>query len=408
MKHRYVYHGLTLLAMFLALAPSALAANTWYVDGVNGNDNNDCKTPHTACKTIGHTISLASAGDSILVAAATYTETLTIGFGLKVIGSGASATIIDGGGAGPVLNTYNTDARVTLSKVTVRNGQNELGGGITNLSMLTINHSIVSGNTGRYGGGIYNYLGTLTINDSTISGNNTGNQTGSGGGIYNASTLAINNSTLGGNSAADHGGAIYNENATLTINNCTLSRNSVLNFSGGGIDNEGKGTVMMNNSTVTGNSAVQGGGIYNHVSKIKIMNSTLSENSAFEGGGIFNNAFSTAEFEDTIVAKNQSGGNCYGTVQSENYNLSGDNSCNFNKSGDLNNTDPKLGPLRNNGGPTQTQALLSGSPAIDAGNPSGCTDSRGHLLKTDQRGRPRPDKEDSGGCDMGAYERQKD
>jgi hypothetical protein len=52
--------------------------------------------------------------------------------------------------------------------------------------------------------------------------------------------------------------------------------------------------------------------------------------------------------------------------------------------------------------------LLSGSPAIDAGNPNGCTDGNGNLLKTDQRGMPRPDKEDTGGCDMGAYERQSD
>ena len=52
-------------------------------------------------------------------------------------------------------------------------------------------------------------------------------------------------------------------------------------------------------------------------------------------------------------------------------------------------------------------ALLPGSPAIDAGNPSGCTDDQGNLLKTDQRGQPRPDKEDTGGCDMGAYERRR-
>jgi hypothetical protein len=64
--------------------------------------------------------------------------------------------------------------------------------------------------------------------------------------------------------------------------------------------------------------------------------------------------------------------------------------------------------LGNYGGPTQTIPLLSGSPAIDAGNASGCTDGQGHLLKTDQRGAPRHDKEDAGGCDMGAYERQKD
>jgi hypothetical protein len=90
------------------------------------------------------------------------------------------------------------------------------------------------------------------------------------------------------------------------------------------------------------------------------------------------------------------------------YNLSSDNTCNFTNTGDLNNADPKLGQLGNHSGPTQTIPLLSGSPAIDAGNPSGCTDGQGHLLKTDQRGKPRPDKEDTGGCDMGAYERQKD
>ena len=69
-----------------------------------------------------------------------------------------------------------------------------------------------------------------------------------------------------------------------------------------------------------------------------------------------------------------------------------------------------LGPLQYNGGPTLTIPLLSGSPAIDAGNPNGCKDSQGHLLKTDQRGQPRPDKEDKNklGCDMGAYERQGD
>ena len=95
-------------------------------------------------------------------------------------------------------------------------------------------------------------------------------------------------------------------------------------------------------------------------------------------------------------------------MTSKGYNLSSDNTCKFGTSGDRNNTDPMLGPLQYNGGPnhTQTMALQPGSPAIDAGNPSGCTDSKGNLLKTDQRGMPRPDKEDTGGCDMGAYETQ--
>jgi hypothetical protein len=80
----------------------------------------------------------------------------------------------------------------------------------------------------------------------------------------------------------------------------------------------------------------------------------------------------------------------------------------LNGPGDKNNTNARLGTLAYYGGPTQTIPLLSGSPAIDAGNPSGCTDRLGHLLKTDQRGLPRPDTEDKSGCDMGAYERQSD
>jgi hypothetical protein len=95
-------------------------------------------------------------------------------------------------------------------------------------------------------------------------------------------------------------------------------------------------------------------------------------------------------------------------MTSKGYNMSSDGTCNFSNSGDRNNINPKLGTLGNYGGPTQTIPLLSGSPAIDAGNPSGCTDGSGHLLTTDQRGYPRHDPEDTMGCDIGAFERQSD
>jgi hypothetical protein len=131
-------------------------------------------------------------------------------------------------------------------------------------------------------------------------------------------------------------------------------------------------------------------------------NSTVSGNSA---GGISNGG--TATLQNSILANN-SGKNCVGTVTSHGYNLSSDASCDFNNSGDRDNTSPVLGTLGNYGGPTPTIPLLTGSPAIDAGNPSGCTDGLSHLLKTDQRGMPRPDAEDIGGCDMGAYERHSD
>src|SRR5262249_56920994 len=108
---------------------------------------------------------------------------------------------------------------------------------------------------------------------------------------------------------------------------------------------------------------------------------------------------------DSILANNV-GGNCSGSMVSKGYNLSTDGTCNFSYTGDLNNQDPLLGKLQNNGGPTDTSALRRGSPAIDAGNPAGCTDGQGNLLKTDQRGMPRPDHEDTGGCGMGAVEKQ--
>ena len=377
MKHRLVSHSLPLLALFLALVPTALASSTWYVDGVNGSDHNNCKTPQTACKTIGHAISLASSGDSIRVAAATYTENLTIGFSLKVIGSGATTTIVDGGGVNTVVAIPNANPRVTLAGVTIRNGSGFDGGGVSNNGTLTINNSNLFHNSSKRSGGAIFNGGGMTINKTTISRNST---VGDGGGIWNLGTLTINDSTISRNTGGEilfsTGGGIANS-ATMTIKNSTISGNTVVRHGLGGIENL-EGTLTISNSTISANE-----------------------------GGIYVNS-GTATLQNSIVANN-SGGNCFGfAVTSNGYNLSSDGTCNFNNSGDLNNTDPKLGQLGNYGGPTQTMPLLSGSPAIDAGNPGGCTDGNGHLLKTDQRGRPRPDKEDTGGCDMGAYERQTD
>src|SRR5215469_10260417 len=105
-----------------AFAPNALASTTWYVNGTTGSDNNNCKSPTTACKTIGHAISLAASGDSISVAAATYSENLTISISLKIIGASAATTIIDGGRVSTVVTISSAGAQVTLSKVTIRNG----------------------------------------------------------------------------------------------------------------------------------------------------------------------------------------------------------------------------------------------------------------------------------------------
>jgi len=348
------------LALFLALAPAAIAS-TWYVDGVNGSDSNNCQSRLQACATIGHAISLAVSGDSVQIAAASYTENLNITVNLRLIGANPTTTVIDGGGTSRVISILNKTAHVTLSKLTVRDGVAAGGGGIINWGILTISNGVISENTAAS-----SYSAT-------------------GGGIYNSGTLTINNSTLWGNAGSTsfiYGGAIYNS-GTLAINNSTLSGNSATGFTGGG-----------------------GGAIYNN-GTAKISNTTFSGNGGSpNGGGIYNGG--TVTLQNSIVANSSSGGNCYGTMTSKGYNLSSDSTCSFSGAGDLNNTDPKLGPLQNNGGLTGTMALSSGSPAIDAGNPTGCTDNHGHLLKTDQRSQPRHDTEDASGCDMGAYERQSD
>jgi hypothetical protein len=113
MKHKLMFSSLLLLA----LAPAAYASTTWYVNGVNGNDTNNCMSPATPCKTIGHAILLASSGDTIMVASATYTEHLTIRISLHLLGFSASTTIIDGGGVNRVV-TISNSARPSYSFTT--------------------------------------------------------------------------------------------------------------------------------------------------------------------------------------------------------------------------------------------------------------------------------------------------
>jgi hypothetical protein len=417
--------------MLFAAVPTALASTTWYVNGVSGSDSNTCLSASTACKTIKHAISLTASGDTVMVAAATYRENPIIGKSLTVIGSGVASTIIDGNRVNTVVRISSARAIVSLSHLTIANGATTIGtlnvgGGIKNTGVLTIYAVYITNNRSCHGGGIFNE-GALTINQSTISENfvSGGGYCNLGAGIANfyEGSLTVNNSTISGNTASGgngpRGGGIFNtEEGTVTVNNSTISGNTASGGNGprgGGICNTPDGgTVIVNNSTITGNvltklgtsgPGTEGGAIANLAGsgKLKINSSTISANQAQFGG----NLYGAATLQNSIVANN-SGGNCSGTMTSKGYNLSSDGSCSLNGPGDMNNINPMLGTLGNYGGPTQTIPLRSGSPAIDAGNPSGCTDGQGHLLQTDQRGKPRHDPEDIRGCDRGAYERQSD
>jgi hypothetical protein len=269
---------------------------------------------------------------------------------------------------------------LTLQNVTVRDGcadgsgVNRDGGGILNGGTLTVINSTISGNRARNdGGGIDIDGGTVTITNSTISGNSA---SGSGGGIWNGSTLTITNSTISENSASGSGGGIWN-NSTLTITNSTISGNSA-SGSGGGIRNTG-GTANLSFVTIASNSANTGGGISRGGGTVNIKNSIVGNNTA------------------------STGPNCSGTVTATGANFATDGSCGAGFSnvpstglGGLN-----LGPLANNGGPTQTHALQAGSAAIDAVPSGQCSDVSGNPVTQDQRASSRTTE---GPCDAGAYE----
>jgi hypothetical protein len=242
-----------------------------------------------------------------------------------------------------------------------------IGDAFPGAASLTVVNSNVSDNNH---GGISNQgfgSATATIMSTTVSGNS------AGGVLISAGGVTITNSTISGNST--YGGikarSFFLSAANLSVANSTISGNSA-GDSGGGIYANALGDFSIVNSTISGNSAGSGGGIYNFASSLNVANSTITGNSAGSGGGIYNDG--SVDISNTILNAGASGENIFndgGTVTSQGYNLSSDDGAGYlNGPGDQINTDPLLGPLQNNGGPTLTHALLPSSPAIDAGDPN--------------------------------------
>ena len=305
---------------------------------------------------------------------------------------------------------------VTVSNSTIFGNYNGShgGGGILNYGTGTLNisNSTISGNTaGSAGGGISNF-GTLTLTNSTLSGNIT--YGGGGGGIVNAGSLTVTNSTLSNNFAPTGGGIFNNPNSTVSLTDSTISGNSATSGSGGGMDN--RGTITVTNSTISGNTATNfGGGIFNNPnSTVSLTNSTLSGNSATSGGGIYNSTATSVpqtspagilNIANTIIANSTTGGD-YAGGGAVNL-ISGATAANnlitqlapIPGIGDwattVTSVQLNLGTLANNGGPTQTLALLTGSVAINAGNAT--ISNAAPISRKDQRGINRTTS------DIGAY-----
>ena len=357
------------------------------------------------------------AGGGIQSAGTLYVDTSTI--------SRNTADVNDSNGehGGGIYSTGNLT--VVSSKIIDNHSNGDVGGILTaSNSTATVRYSTISGNSADgHGGGILN-RGTLSVVDSIIRDNvadDNHNSSGDGGGIYNSGVLSIENATISGNRAYDYGGGIVN-GATLEVLSSTISGNFAA-YHGGGIHNSSSGMATVHNSTIFGNSCgYSGGGFLNWGGRLTVVSSTIAKNIADSnsngtggGGGIRTSSGSTT-LHNTIVAGNvrRSVGsiaddlsNSVPTVGS--YNLIGTAAGSGGLADGVNGNqvgiDPLLDPagLQNHGGPTQTVALLAGSPAIDVGRNDLAADANGEPLEFDQRGASRVY---GPAVDIGAFEVQ--
>jgi hypothetical protein len=331
-----------------------------------------------------------------------------------VSGNSTAGDYSSGGGifAGSASGT------VTLTNTVVSNnstaGYLSNGGGIRVGGDLIVNQSTISGNYTMgheaIGGGA-NVVGGLTMDSSRVSGNHTEGDRSFGGGIT-AGPLLITNSTIDSNTTAGYlsvGGGIFtfaSSNATFT--QVTVSNNSTIGdaASGGGIYVVNAPAITLERSTVSANTTsgtgANGGGIFVNdttagAASLTILNSIVAENTVGAGStnpDLFHDASGVFDPDYSLI------GDTSGLTAPQIFAISLGN-------GNLTNVDPLLGPLAYNGGPTETHALLTGSPAIDAGDPSIASVPD----EFDQRGDPflRVRQGMQGGgviIDMGAYERQ--
>jgi hypothetical protein len=271
-------------------------------------------------------------------------------------------------------------------------------------STTTVSGIAVRGGVATTGAGILNGPGELTLVGVVVAGNEASAEGGTqavarGGGVASTGPLTVRESTIAGNEAIAEGGA----SQTLAA--------------GGGID--ALSSLELENSTVSGNAVrafptvgnpalSEGGGVL--AGQLDVVNATITRNGSTSGGvalGANLESPSPGLVRNTIVADPQGEvGSCSGPLTSGGFNLDEDGSCEFGQGSDLNGLPAGLDPLlRDNGGPTPTQALLSGSIAIDRGNSFGAS--------ADQRGLPRPsdfltisNKEGGDGSDIGAFELQ--
>ncbi|MBK8902992.1 MAG: hypothetical protein IPM53_17510 [Anaerolineaceae bacterium] len=434
--------------------PAALTlnVNNSLVDAVDANPGDGvCETAvnNNVC-TLRAAVMEANAwpgADTILIPAGTYylglvatsfennalNGDLDLTDDVTIIGADEAATIIDGNRSASKARVFEIFEGVTvaMSHLTIRNGMNEPGpgiaGGIQNVKgSVSLTHVTLTDNSR---GGLYNNGGTAVLDFVTYT-----NNFDNGASLYNSGggTMIVRNSVIAGNQQNGGGGGVWTEIGNLTMINTTVSGNGGPDTSHGGGIFVANGTATLINSTISANqTTASGGGVYvfqstaNYPATLNLYNVTIANNTAntsggnYTGGGIYVDTIygftPTVNVHNSIIADNwleSIGGDdsdCYGPINSGGYNLIRTTTgCVINgvTTGNQYGVDPLLGHLANGGGFGKTHTLKDGSPAIDAGNPLGCTDNLGALLLTDQRSYVRHVDGGSGAprCDIGAYE----
>jgi hypothetical protein len=423
----------------LAWAGAAQAATTYTVGTTDDTSAvGDCASDNTDCS-LRQAITLANgnAGADTIAFHTGLTGTLTLGSDLPAItdpvsinGPGAAAFTIDGNDAHRIFDVKpgTLGATVLINSLTLTGGNPngsttdaESGGAILNETAdLSLADAIITGNTAAsYGPAIYSGCDTqcggasgdgdsanLTLARVTISGNDGG---GTGGGtVYlNYGGATIFSSTINENSAQWGGGfAIFQMQDPVTFENTTITRNTVDSDSGigGGIYMDfTPGGVTIENSTIAGNSALDGGGVYDKADtgfttpnqNPVLHNTIVAANSATDNGpDLFNNNGSVFDSAFSLIGSPSFGG-IHTTVPGSNI------------VGTDTRIDPKLGPLVDNGGDTLTMAPLAGSPAIDKGDDFGVgVDQRGLVRPVDLPNYKNSAAPGANGSDIGAVELQ--
>jgi hypothetical protein len=461
--------ALTTMAGLIAFPATAQAANGTRYVSATGSDiaGGECSDAQRPCATVQHALNVATAGNAVLLAAGTYREAVATRSGvpsvLSVSGGWDSTFTTQSGtstidatgrsspiGTGEVLRLLDPDDDVTADRLTLTGGHGNGGAFGVVRNRLTITRSILTGNRGSSGGGIYNFGGTVSVTDSQITTNTASDNGGGianlsggqltltrttasdnhvdsgrfdGGAILNVGSATIINSTLTGNSARE-GGAIRNA-GSLTITDSRVDGNTA-SLTGGGIMAVGGGVTVVRsainnnhaategggyyafggvaprhtliNTTVSGNSADHGGGLWVHGGTIALSSSSVTANTANIGGGLF--AEGIYSLQNALIASNNAanGPDCaHISVGADGgYNLIGNTTgCSYTpQQGDLVNIAARLGPVT--GG---VQTLGADSPAINTGNPASPGSGGAACPADDQRGQFRTDR-----CDIGAYE----